>query len=77
MRLVGIILIVLGLIGVIWGGITWTKRRDTVSVGPISATVQQKQTFPISPVAGGIALAPIMPSPVTRKRVAPETDSSW
>jgi len=56
MRLVGIILIVLGLIGVIWGGITWTKRRDTVSVGPISATVQQKQTFPISPVAGGIAL---------------------
>ena len=56
MRLVGIILIVLGLIGVIWGGITWTKRRDTISVGPISATVQQKQTFPISPVAGGIAL---------------------
>ena len=56
MRLVGIILIVVGLIGVIWGGITWTRRRDTVSVGPISATVQQKQTFPISPVAGGIAL---------------------
>jgi hypothetical protein len=56
MRLVGIILIVLGLIGVIWGGVTWTRRRDTVSVGPISATVQQKQTFPISPVAGGIAL---------------------
>jgi hypothetical protein len=56
MRLVGIILIVLGLIGVIWGGITWTKRRDTVNVGPISASVQQKETFPISPVVGGVAL---------------------
>jgi hypothetical protein len=56
MRLAGIVLIVLGVIGLIWGGITYTKRRDTVSVGPISATVQQKETFPISPLVSGIAL---------------------
>ena len=56
MRLAGIILIVIGIIGLVWGGITYTRRRDTVSVGPISATVQQRETFPISPVAGGIAL---------------------
>jgi hypothetical protein len=56
MRVAGIVLIVLGLIGLIWGGITYTKRRDTVSVGPISATVQQKETFPISPLVSGIAL---------------------
>ena len=56
MRLAGILLIALGIIGLIWGGITYTKRRDTVSVGPISATVQQRETFPISPIFGGIAL---------------------
>ena len=56
MRLAGIVLIVLGIIGLVWGGITYTKRRDTVSVGPISATVQQRETFPISPVVSGIAL---------------------
>ena len=56
MRLAGIVLIVLGVIGLIWGGITYTKRRDTVSVGPISASVQQKETFPISPLVSGIAL---------------------
>lgn len=56
MRILGIILIVLGIIGLVWGGITYTRRRDTVSVGPISATVQQRETFPISPVAGGVAL---------------------
>lgn len=56
MRIAGIVLIVLGVIGLVWGGITYTKRRDTVNVGPISATVQQRETFPISPVAGGIAL---------------------
>lgn len=56
MRLAGIVLIVLGVIGLIWGGITYTKRRDTVSVGPISASVQQKETFPISPLVSAIAL---------------------
>ena len=56
MRLAGIVLIILGVIGLIWGGITYTKRKDTVSVGPISATVQQKETFPISPLVSGIAL---------------------
>ncbi len=56
MRIAGIILIVLGVIGLIWGGITYTKRRDTVHVGPISATVQQRETFPISPLVSGAAL---------------------
>lgn len=56
MRLAGTILIIIGIIGLVWGGITYTRRRDTVSVGPISATVQQRETFPISPVAGGVAL---------------------
>ena len=56
MRIVGIVLIILGVIGLAYGGITYTRRRDTVSVGPISATVQQRETLPISPIAGGIAL---------------------
>jgi hypothetical protein len=56
MRIAGIILIIIGVIGLVYGGITYTRRRDTVSLGPITATVNQRETFPISPVAGGIAL---------------------
>jgi hypothetical protein len=56
MRIAGIILIVLGIIGLVYGGITYTRRQDTVSVGPISATVHQRETLPIPPVAGVIAL---------------------
>ncbi|HEX2779210.1 MAG TPA: hypothetical protein VHM30_06915 [Gemmatimonadaceae bacterium] len=56
MRIAGIILIVVGIIGLVWGGITYTRRKDTVSVGPISATVQQRETLPISPIVSGIAL---------------------
>jgi hypothetical protein len=56
MRIVGIILIIVGIIGLAYGGITYTRRRDTVSLGPISATVTQRETLPISPIAGAIAL---------------------
>ena len=56
MRIAGIILIVLGVIGLAYGGITYTRRRDTVSIGPLSATIQQRETLPISPVIGAIAV---------------------
>jgi hypothetical protein len=54
--LVGLILIVLGVIGVIYGGITYTKRRDTVGIGPIEVTATEKETIPISPIVGGVLL---------------------
>ena len=56
MRIAGIILILLGVIGLAYGGITYTRRRDTVSIGPLSATIQQRETWPISPVIGALAV---------------------
>ena len=56
MRITGIVLIILGIIGLAYGGITYTRRRDTVTLGPITATVNQRETLPIPPVAGAIAL---------------------
>jgi hypothetical protein len=56
MRILGIVLIVLGVLGLVYGGITYTRHRDTVRVGPVSATVQQKETVPIPPILGGVAL---------------------
>jgi len=55
-RIAGIILILLGVIGLAYGGITYTRRRDTVSIGPLSATIQQRETWPISPVIGALAV---------------------
>ena len=57
MRILGIVLIVFGAVGLAYGGITYTRRRDTVRLGPVSATLRQKETIPISPVLGGIAIA--------------------
>lgn len=54
--LVGIVCIIAGVIGLIYGGITYTKKRETVGIGPIEVTATEKETLPIGPIAGGILL---------------------
>jgi hypothetical protein len=55
-RTVGIILIVLGLIGLAWGGFTYTTRQKVLDVGPIHATREKTHTVPLPPIAGAAAL---------------------
>ena len=55
-RIAGIVLIIIGLVGLIWGGISWTDEKTIVDIGPIEATAEEQKTVPISPIVGGIAL---------------------
>ncbi len=54
--IIGIVLIVVGLAAVVYGGITYTTREDVVQVGPIEVTARTKKTVPLSPVLGGAAI---------------------
>jgi len=56
-KVLGIVLIVLGLIGLAWGGISYATRETVFKAGPIQATKETTHTVPIPPVAGLIALA--------------------
>jgi len=56
LKTLGIILIVLGIVALIFQGITYTKREKVIDVGPIHATADEKKTIPLPPVLGGIAL---------------------
>ena len=55
-RIAGIVLVVIGLIGLLWGGISWTEERTVVDLGPIEARAQERETIPVPPIVGGIAL---------------------
>jgi UDP-N-acetylmuramyl pentapeptide phosphotransferase/UDP-N-acetylglucosamine-1-phosphate transferase len=55
-RIAGMILIVIGLIGLIWGGISWTEEETLIDIGPIEARAEQQKSIPITPIVGGIAL---------------------
>jgi hypothetical protein len=50
------ILIALGLVGLVWGGITYTTREKLVDIGPIHATREQTHNVPLPPIAGAAAL---------------------
>jgi hypothetical protein len=55
-KALGLILIALGLVGLIWGGFSYTTRKKVVDVGPIHATRDQTHNVPLPPIAGALAL---------------------
>jgi hypothetical protein len=55
-RILGVVLIVLGLAGLAWGGFTYTTREKVVDIGPIHATRDQTHTVLLPPLAGAVAL---------------------
>jgi drug/metabolite transporter (DMT)-like permease len=55
-QVLGIVLIVLGLAGLAWGGFTYTTRQKVVDVGPIHATRDKNHTVPVPPIVGAVAL---------------------
>lgn len=55
-RIIGIILIVLGLVGLAWGGFHYKTRQRVLDVGPIHATRTKTHSVPLPPLAGALAL---------------------
>ncbi len=55
--MVGIVLIVLGLVALVYQGITYTSRETVIDIGPIHATADRQRTLPLSPVLGVVAVA--------------------
>lgn len=54
--ILGIALIVLGLVAFAYQGITYTTRENVIDLGPLQATVDKKETIPLPPLVGGLAL---------------------
>jgi len=55
-KALGITLVALGIIGLAWGGITYTTREKVVDIGPIHATRDETHNVAVPPVAGAAAL---------------------
>ena len=57
LAIAGVLLIVLGLAALVYGGITYTSRETVIDIGPLQATAERERTFPLPPVAGIVAVA--------------------
>jgi uncharacterized membrane protein len=54
--IIGIILIIIGIIALTYGGFTYTKREKVIDAGPLQVNADKEKTVPFPPVLGGICL---------------------
>ena len=55
-QVIGLLLIVVGVLGFVFGGIPYSKDETVLDVGPLELEAEQEKTFPIAPVASGLLL---------------------
>ncbi len=56
--IVGIILIVIGIIALAYGGFTsFTTKENVAKLGPLEVNKQDEHRVPIGPIVGGVCLA--------------------
>jgi hypothetical protein len=56
MKLIGIVLIVFGVLGLALGGFQYTTRERVVDLGPLKVDADKTHNVPIAPIAGVAAL---------------------
>ena len=57
MKIAAIVLIVVGVLGLAYGGISYTREKKVVDLGPLQATTKTRETIPLPPVLGVAAIA--------------------
>ena len=54
-KILGVILIVLGIAGLAWGGFQYTTREKVVDIGPFHASREKTHNVPLPPIVGAVA----------------------
>jgi hypothetical protein len=67
-KVIAVILIALGVVALIYQGITYTTREDIVKIGPIEASAETEKTIPIPPILGVVAIGAGVVLLVVRRR---------
>ena len=71
MKIFGFILVILGLLALVYGGISYNRQKTVLDVGPFRATATEQKNIPLSPIIGGIVLlSGILLFVIPRKRLA-------
>lgn len=57
MKIAAIVLIVVGVLALAYGGISYTREKKVIDLGPIQASTTTRETIPLPPVVGIAAIA--------------------
>ena len=56
MKALGALLVVVGLLGLLYGGISWTRKDKVIDAGPIEVTTDKRESLAFPPLAGAAFL---------------------
>jgi len=71
MKILGVALVILGVLALLYGGISYNRQKTVLDVGPFKATATEQKNIPLSPIVGGIVLlGGILLLVAPRKRLA-------
>jgi hypothetical protein len=71
MKTLGFALVILGILALLYGGVTYSRQRTVVDLGSIKATATEQHNIPFSPIVGGIAIVSgLLLLFVPRRRIA-------
>jgi uncharacterized membrane protein YidH (DUF202 family) len=56
MKALGVVLIVLGVLALAYGGFTYTHEKKVVDLGPIQASKKETSMLPLPPILGVVAI---------------------
>ena len=56
MKIAGLVLIVVGIVALVWGGVFWTDRDTVINAGPLTVTTEDREGMAIPPIVAGLAL---------------------
>ena len=55
-RVIGLVLVIVGIVALAWGGVFWTDRDTVVDIGELEVTTEQREGVAVPPVLGIIAI---------------------
>ncbi len=56
MKTIGFVLVVVGVLALLYGGISYSRQKTIIDVGSFKATATEQKNIPLSPIIGGVAL---------------------
>jgi hypothetical protein len=55
-RMAGLVLVVIGIVALVFGGVFWTDRDTVIDAGPLEVQTEETEGVALPPIVGGLAL---------------------
>jgi hypothetical protein len=55
-QIVGLVLVIIGIVALVWGGVFWTNEKTVLDAGPLQVTTSDRDGVSVPPIVGGLVL---------------------